>query len=114
MAHVLRLAPRRQGHRRSIGLASYLVFAHGSNDFLTLDALMSSFHEVVVGLGSDSFPFTERDLNRSSTVVIGALAKERHRLRVPHAILNEIAKSLICLSKTYLVLLSAGGPRRHA
>ena len=97
-----------------MGLASDLVFAHGSNDFLTLDALMSSFHEVVVGFGGDSFPFTERDLNRSGTVVIGALAKERHRLRVPHAILNEIVKSLICFSKTHLVVLSAGGPRGHA
>jgi hypothetical protein len=90
-----------------------VVFAHGSNDFLTLAVLMSSFDEVVVGFGSDRFPFTEKDLNRSGTVVIGALAKERHRLRVPHAILNEIVKSLMCLSKTHLVLLSAGGPRVH-
>jgi hypothetical protein len=35
-------------------------------------------------------------------------------LRVPHAILNEIVKSLICFSKTHLVVLSAGGPRGHA
>jgi hypothetical protein len=106
-------AGRCRGPWASIGLARHLVLPYRPDNLLTLAALVSGFHEVVVRFGSDPFPFTEQDLNRPGTVVIGALAQERHRLRVPHVILNEIVKSLICLPETHLVLLSALSPRGH-
>jgi hypothetical protein len=57
--------------------------------------------------GGDCFPFAVRDVDNAEAVVIGALAKERHGLRLPHAILNGIVEALICPSETHLILLSS-------
>jgi hypothetical protein len=83
------------GEHALVRLLDDLVFAQRSDYVLALTPRMPCHHEEVVRLQRHVLPVAQQNLNGPAAIVVGALAQERHWLRIGKTAINHIVQPFV-------------------